>query len=221
MVPCFRLDEEFFASLTEADAEMARQVAAGGCPWCRGPLHQANYQRKARGGVFGAAGEGYAIRHSLCCGTEGCRRRTLPPSLRFMGRRVYLGAVVVLASVCHQLMALRDACAVTGVPAWTLRRWRRWWREAFPASQIWAELRARFRPPPPREDELPRSLLVRADEELEAQGGQPGLGPLCRLLAGWLAPSTTRWPVDGSRFSRELAAVVTAGMGHAKDVAPA
>ena len=29
MVPCFGLGEEFFASLTEADAEMARQLAAG------------------------------------------------------------------------------------------------------------------------------------------------------------------------------------------------
>ena len=63
MVPCFGLGEEFFSSLTEADAEMSRQVAVGGCPWCGGPLHQANYQRKPRGGLFAVAGEAFAMRH--------------------------------------------------------------------------------------------------------------------------------------------------------------
>jgi hypothetical protein len=68
MVPCFGLGEEFFASLTEADAGIARQVAVGGCPWCGGPLHQANYHRKPRGGLLCLAGEAFSIRHSLCCG---------------------------------------------------------------------------------------------------------------------------------------------------------
>ncbi len=68
MVPFFGLGEEFFASLTKADAEIARQVAVGGCPWCEGPLHQANYLRKPRGGLFAIPGEAFPLRHSLCCG---------------------------------------------------------------------------------------------------------------------------------------------------------
>ncbi len=133
------LDEEFFASLTQLDAEIAQQVAAGGCRWCGGPLHQANYQRKPRGGLLAQAGEGFAIRHSLCCGAEGCRKRSLPPSLRFLGRRVYLEVVVLLASMAAQLAAtIREACMATGVPSWTLQRWSVWWREAFVQGPTWA-----------------------------------------------------------------------------------
>ena len=201
MVPCFVLDEEFFASLTELDAEIARQVAAGGCPWCGGPLHQANYSRKPRGGLLGEAGEELSIRHSLCCGVEGCRRRTLPPSVRFFGRRVYLEVVLVLASVLCQLCALRDAWVASGVPSWTLRRWQAWWREDFPKSPTWAALRARFRPPPPREADLPRSLVLRLYEDLQARGVVPSLGEVCRQLGRLLAPATTAM-LDGSRFLR-------------------
>ncbi len=203
MVPCFVLDEEFFASLTEADAEIARRVAACGCPWCGGPLHQANYLRKPRGGLLGEAGEKFAIRHSLCCGAEGCRRRTLPPSLRFFGRRVYLEVVLVLASVLCQLSALRDAWVATGVPSWTLRRWRAWWLEGFPASPTWAELRARFRPPPPREADFPRSLVLRLFEDLRpGRGVVASLDEVCQLLARCLAPTTTKSVLNGSRFLR-------------------
>ena len=204
MVPCFGLGEEFFASLTKADAEIARQVAVGGCPWCGGPLHQANYLRKPRGGLFAIAGEAFPLRHSLCCGAEGCRRRTLPPSLRFFGRRVHLEVVVVVASVLHQLSTLADACATTGVPGWTLRRWSTWWHGVFPRSPIWAELRARFRPPPPKESDLPRSLVVRLDEDLRARGIVPSLGEVCLLLARCLAPATTASVSNGPRLLRDL-----------------
>lgn len=37
---------------------------------------------------------------SLCCAR--CRKRRTPPSVRFLGRRVYLAAVVVLACVLRQ-----------------------------------------------------------------------------------------------------------------------
>jgi hypothetical protein len=39
---------------------------------------------------------------SLCCSRDGCRRRMTPPSVRFLGRRVYLGAVLVLVSAMQQ-----------------------------------------------------------------------------------------------------------------------
>lgn len=211
MVPCFGLGEEFFASLTELDAEMARQVSLSGCQHCSGPLHQANYQRKPRGGLLAIAGEAFTLRHSLCCGAEGCRRRTLPPSLRFFGRRVYLEVVVVLASVLSQLSTLRDACATTGVPGWTLRRWRTWWRGGFVHSPTWAELRARFAPPPPKETELPRSLVARLDEDLRRRGTAPSLGEVCQFFARLLAPATTASVPDGSRFVGELGRVMALG----------
>lgn len=201
------LEEKFFAVLTGLDAEIAEKVAASGCPHCGGPLYRANYERKPRGGQIAATGEAFSIRHSLCCGREGCRRRALPPSLRFLGRRVYVGAVVLLASVAAQLLwALRDARAATGVPGRTLRRWGLWWREAFPQSSTWAELRARFAPPPPDEIALPHSLLSRLGSDLEQQHRASAVADVCDLAARLLAPATTLSVRDGSRFVRALRA---------------
>jgi hypothetical protein len=187
------LREEWFASLKEFDRQIAESVAAAGCRHCGGPLHQGNYERKPRGGYIGEAGEAFRLRYSLCCGREGCRKRSLPPSLRFLGRRVYLEAVVLLASV---LETLRRASEVTGVPARTLRRWHRWWTEAFPTSAVWTQLRARFVPPPPAESELPRSLLERAQALLDVGA----VSDVLLLVARWLSPVTTQSVPDGSRF---------------------
>ena len=210
MLHDLRLEEEFFAMLEGLDAEIAGRVAAAGFPHCGGPLYQANYERKPRGAKIAAPGEAFTLRHSLCCGREGCRKRALPPSLRFLGRRVYLGAVVLLASVVTQLVgALRGSRALTGVPGWTLRRWGLWWRNTFPHTSTWAELRARFRPPPPDERALPASFLVRLGADLAGGGTTPSLGEICRLAARLLAPATTLSVPDGSRFVREVATELT------------
>ena len=193
-----RLEEEWFAKLSDFDRRIAAAVAAAGCQHCGGPLHQGNYERKPRGGYIAEAGEAFTLRYSLCCGREGCRRRALPPSLRFLGRRVYLEAVVLLASaLAMALDTLRLAREVTGVPARTLRRWHGWWTEAFPSSAVWTELRARFVPPLPTESELPRSLLERAQAVLDASAA---VIDVLLLVARWLAPVTTQSVPDGSRF---------------------
>lgn len=201
MVPEWTLKREDFTALAEVDERIAKAVAAERCPHCRGPLHVANYDRKPRGAAAFAEGEAFTLRHSLCCGRRGCRRRVLPPSLRFLGRRVYLEAVVLFASACAQVAAtLREAREATRVPEWTLRRWLAWWRELLPARPWWAELRARFAPPPPDEAELPRSLLGKLGVES---------GAACRdltfLAARCLAPGTTRSAIDAARFVREVA----------------
>jgi hypothetical protein len=196
----FALPEEFFASLFEFDEEIARQVAAAGCPQCGGPLHRADYERKPRGARFAAASEGFTLRHSLCCGRRDCRKRALPPSLRFLGRRVYVEVVVLLASVAAQVVsALRAARSVTGVPGRTLRRWGAWWRDTFPGTPTWVELRSRFVPPPPEESELPRSLVARLDAEL---GGS--VDDVCAFAARCLAPATTSSVPGCARFVRDI-----------------
>jgi hypothetical protein len=201
------LREEFFAMLLAFDAKIAREVAAAGCPHCGGPLHQSNYERKPRGADFAVAGEAFKLRHSLCCGREGCRRRALPPSLRFLGRRVYLEGVVLLASVVAQLVpTLRAARTQTGVPVLTLRRWGTWWRTTFPERPTWVELRARFRPPPPDQELLPRSLVVRLGEDLSGARVEPALGDICQAAAKLLAPVTTTSVPDGARFVRAVSA---------------
>ncbi len=192
------LREEWFARLEEFDRQIAEAVAADGCRHCGGPLHQGNYERKPRGGQIAEAGEAFRLRHSLCCGREGCRKRSLPPSLRFLGRRVYLEAVVLFESVrAMALETLRQARRTTGVPARTLRRWHRWWTQAFPISAAWTELRARFVPPPPAESELPRSLLEQAKAVF---GADAELFDALLLCARWLSPVTTQSVPDGSRF---------------------
>lgn len=199
------LGEEFFAAMAALDAKLAALVAAAGCRHCGGPLHRANYPRKPRGGLIAVAGEAFGLRHSLCCGREGCRRRTLPPSLRFLGRRVYVEAVVLLASMAAQVLAtFRAARQLTGVPVRTLRRWATWWREAFPRSRTWVELRARLKPPPPDETELPSSLLDRLRAELVRPRTLVSLGELCHGAARLLAPITTSSLSDVASFVREV-----------------
>jgi len=152
-------DPRLLEQLERIDQDLADEVRARGCPHCGGRLHSANYQRRPRCGPL--TGEAVQQRLSLCCGREGCRRRATPPSVRFLGRRVYAGAVVVLASAMeHGLTAARyrELRAVLGVSRRTVERWRRWWRETFAVSRFWEIERADFMPPP-RHESLPGGLL--------------------------------------------------------------
>jgi len=156
-------DRTFYETLTRFDEDLAEQVRAGGCR-CGGRLHRAAYPRKPRGGPTDL-GPAYDRRHSFCCDREGCRRRATPASLRFLGRRVYLGVVVVLVSImAHgltstRLAQLRDDLGGS-LNVRTLARWRTWWREAFPQSPFWKHARGRFAAPMDRR-RLPAALLAR------------------------------------------------------------
>lgn len=210
MMPVSRLGLEFFEGLEKIDGSIAAVVAAGRCRHCEGPLHSANYRRKPRGGLLADAGEVSTLRHSLCCGRRGCRKRSLPPSLRFLGRRVYLEAAVILGSVLAAAQTcLRVAVSVAGVPARTLRRWGAWWRDVFPASLTWTELRARLVPPAPDEADLPGSLL----QHLQSRcvGARDPIGESVALAARYLAPMTTQSVADGARFVRDAFLPTAAG----------
>jgi len=63
-----------------------------------------------------------------------------PPSVRFLGRRVYLGAIVVLACVLRQWPTpwrVARLGEVLGVSRDTLARWHRWWRDVFVRTAFW------------------------------------------------------------------------------------
>jgi len=152
-------DRRLEVTLPRIDEDLAAQAREGRCPHCGGRLDRARYPRKPRS--IGELGATWRRRESLCCAEEGCRRRTTPASVRFLGRRVYLGVVVVLATaLAHGVTArrLRELRGALGVDRRTLERWRRWWREVFPATRFWKEARARFLPPVP-EGDLPGSLV--------------------------------------------------------------
>lgn len=183
------MDVQFLQSLMALDEAIGEQVQAARCGRCGGRLDRADYARKPRGGTVAPGAEAWSRRLSLCCAREGCRRRSTPPSVRFLGRRVYPEVVVVLAS----LAALgtdraRALCAATGVPARTVRRWRSWWQGAFLASALWRECQSRMVPAPVA-TQLPASLLSRF-------APSTALFDLARLLA----PGTTTSVPDGSRF---------------------
>lgn len=159
-------DPSFREFLFVADRELADQARAAGCPACGGALHAANYWRFPRGGPFGRE-----IRFSFCCAVDGCRRRQTPPSWRFLGRKVYLGAVVVLISVLRQgesRRPLETMIDLVGVCERTLVRWRRWWRRDFARSRFWLALGGLFAAPVDPAH-LPASLFDRFDGDLRAR----------------------------------------------------
>jgi len=125
---------------------MAAKIHQGGCWHCLGKLHRAKYKRKPRSGKKKIE-ETY--RASFCCDQDGCRKRHTPPSVRFLGRRVYWGVVVVLVSAAHhgikpeRMRILREALSIDRR---TLERWRTWWLENFVQSSFWKIARARFMP---------------------------------------------------------------------------
>jgi hypothetical protein len=155
-------DASFFRFLLECDAELAEEARRRGCLFCRGVLHRSDYGRHPRGEPRGL-GADFARRFSFCCASEGCRKRMTPPSLRFLGRRVYLGAVVVLVAAMREgptPTRLERLQALVGVCARTVRRWRRWWQTTFPETAVWVATRGRLTRPV-EEKHLPGSLLDR------------------------------------------------------------
>lgn len=162
-------DSRFFATLTKLDEDLAAKVRAAGCG-CGGRLDSARYPRKPRGGPSDLGSE-YGWRLSFCCARDGCRRRVTPPSVRYLGRRVYLGVVVVLVTAMEQGLSVRRVAELNehlGVGLRTLRRWRRWWRSTFVESRLWRGTRGRFLPPV-EEGALPHSLLARFEGEAAAR----------------------------------------------------
>jgi hypothetical protein len=167
------------------DRDLAEETRRAGC-LCGGRLHWARYPRKSAGGppipkALIAAEPDCTKQFSFCCDRDGCRRRTRPPSTRFLGPRRFLAATVVLVSAL--------ACGVTPrrleylqriyeVTRRTLERWRDWWLEEFVASDVWRSGRGRFAPVVD-EERLPLSLV----ERFGKLGTRTGLVASLRFLA--------------------------------------
>jgi len=152
-------NSRFEAFLASIDSDLAARAKSKGCAHCRGTLHSAAYPRKPRG--LSDSADQPSRRHSFCC--EICRRRTTPASVRFLGRRVYTGTVVVLVSAMDEGVTdrrIEDLRSVLGVHRRTLQRWRNWWRTVFAAIPFWSVARASLMPPPDT-TALPASLLER------------------------------------------------------------
>jgi hypothetical protein len=188
----FLADPQLHQLLERVDADLAEEARREGC-CCGGKLHRADYERKARGVSQ------WNKRYSFCCDQEDCRRRRTPESVRFLGRKVYAGLIVVLISaMMHGLKPerVRRIREVLKISPSTLKRWRQWWLDNFVRSSFWKAMRARFMPVL-CEETLPWSLWLRV--ELEERD---------RLLAvlQFLRPITTAAASDSRKaaFARLL-----------------
>ena len=165
------------------------KAQAEGCP-CGGPLHRADFPRSPCRLPSEMLTDGKVKRFSLCCSRDNCRHRVTPPSVRFLGRRVYCAAVVVLVTAMqHGLTPARvsDLREEFGVSWATVARWRQWWLKLFTVSPVWKELRGRLLPPVD-ESRLPASWMERYVGLAEEAQVRRVLGELLPLTTG-----STRW----------------------------
>ncbi len=174
-------DTKFHEQLLAFDRDLAASARAARCWLCGGALHSGSYARKPRGGPAGVS-EAYRQRFSFCCAVDGCRRRTTPPSLRFLGRHVYLATVVTLISALMlgtTPSRLARLSVVPGLDRRTLARWRVWWRSAF-TNRPFAAVAMAAVVPPLDTAALPASLLKRFAGDVREQllGLLRFLGPL-------------------------------------------
>ncbi len=165
------------------DQELAGALKARGCE-CGGVLHSAAYPRKPRG-CLSEVRALFESRLSFCCAL--CRKRSTAKSVRFLGRRIWVAAVMVLCSARRAKAngASRMLMQTLPVPVRTRERWRRWWQADFVASALWRAEAGRF-VPPASVAQLPASLIERfVGEALER---------LKRLLL-FLAPLSVAGPI--------------------------
>lgn len=171
-------DRRLYDFLEQVDRDFAFEAQSGGCEHCGAVLHRGDYSRKPRGGPS------WDKRCSFCCSRDGCRKRKTPPSVRFLGRKVYVGVVVVLVSAMmhganeQRLRRLEQALPICRR---TLKRWRQWWTEIFVQCAFWKAERGRFRRPI-GQGQMPLGLV-------EVFGAQQVEG-LVKLMK-FLAPITT------------------------------
>ena len=183
-------DAKFHQLLLAFDGDLADAARATPCGRCRGVLHSAGYPRKPRGQP--GLGQEHCRRFSFCCARRDCRQRKTPASLRFLGRKVYLAAMVVLISTMRDgatAARVQKLSNLFGVSRRTVARWRQWWLSSFAASPFWQAERAAFMPPVDTQ-RLPASLVERF-----AGGVQEQLIALLRFLG----------PITGGTFTMHAA----------------
>ncbi len=155
-------DVKLFRFLCSIDQSLSDQVKDRGCPICGGRLDRAYYRRKPRGAVLPIPDE-CCMRLGLCCGRDGCRKRTLPPSCLFLGRKVYFAAVVLVVTTLRQetppRVRVRQLVELLQVSPKTIYRWIEYFQELFPSSAMWTRLRGLVSPGV-RNDALPRGLVL-------------------------------------------------------------
>ena len=179
---------KFHESLFDADVAAAARIRATGCVHdCGGRLDVANYPRKGRGldDETERAGQ-YDLRLSLCCSREGCRRRATPPSVRFLGRRIFVAALVIAGAMTTVDTRTSIPSATPSPARQTRGRWRAFWREQLVRSAMYIEMIGARMSPTIDASEMPDVLVERCRGDIFER-----LHSVLRLLAPWTTISVT------------------------------
>jgi len=183
MYPEIAQRASLFLLLARIDADLAAATRAAGCQHCGGPLHTASYLRQPRGEPSRLP-ECCLVRRSLCCGRAGCRRRELPPSCLYLGRKVYWAGVIVVVVALRQRRpdsrSINSLCRQLGMARKTVLRWMDFFAEQFPNQPRWRSLRGQICAVV-RDDDLPAGLL---DLLGATRTSAVALSDCLRLLAG-------------------------------------
>lgn len=173
--------------LFKIDQDLTEISRAQRCPNCGGPLHRAYYVRRPRGGPGNLPDE-YSIRMGLCCGH--CRRRTLPPSSLYLGRKVRWGAIVLVVTMLRQNRkrgyTINKLMETFSVSYKTVVRWTRYFKDEFPESDTWKRRRGAVAAHV-RSDGLP-AALVEYFIEVKKDTQQGLVACLCFLACGESVP---------------------------------
>jgi hypothetical protein len=153
-------NERFFYELYIIDTRIAEYYRRMPCPHCNGPLYFSNYFRIPRGETVVGLPKEYFIRYSLCCGNEGCRRRVIPPSCRFLDRKVYWHAaiLIIMSEFQNTKVCVFKLAKKFNISRNTIARWIKFYQNIFPSSRKWQKIRgmvAAFI----TNDELPSNLV--------------------------------------------------------------
>jgi len=166
------------------DKDLVEQQRMKTCPFCGSPLHISNYPRKPRGGPDNLPDQ-LLIRHSLCCAKEECRKRVLPVSCRFWGRKVYWSVVILTIMTLQQSRtegySAGKIIRLFGISRHTLKRWIFYFKKVFPLSDKWRRISGRidFEINP---NDIPGTLVLFFIEQLESV--EEGLIRSLRLFLG-------------------------------------
>lgn len=147
MLPELLQKTNLYQLLFLIDCQFSEAVKNQRCPFCNNILHQADYPRKPRGGVTNIPDD-YQKRHSLCCSDPSCRKRTLPQSCRFMGRKIYFWPAILIVMALRQnrenSYSAGKLMRVFNISRNTLKRWFQFFKECFPLRPKWHRLRGLF-----------------------------------------------------------------------------
>lgn len=139
MINCV-INIRFFLFLRDIDLVLAKESKAQNCHHCGGILDVSNYLRKPRGIKETRDDDISHIRFSFCC--RKCRKRMTPQSVRFLGRKVYVGMCVIFAMSAEWLQV-----TFTKICRQTLARWRRYWNGILcDSSRFWKKVKCQLPP---------------------------------------------------------------------------